>query len=62
MTMQELNAHLEEQGTSLTTKMATVVTTALIGVFLIYGVGFAQPNMLHNAAHDTRHSLVFPCH
>ena len=60
--MQELNAHLEEQGTSLTTKMATVVTTALIGVFLIYGVGFAQPNMLHNAAHDTRHSLVFPCH
>lgn len=60
--MQELNAHLEEQGTSLTTKVATVVTTALIGVFLIYGVGFAQPNMLHNAAHDTRHSLVFPCH
>lgn len=60
--MQEINAHLEEQGVRLTTRMATVAITALFGVFLVYGVGFAQPNVLHNAAHDTRHSLVFPCH
>ena len=34
----------------------------LLGVFLIYGVGFAQPAALHDAAHDGRHSFAFPCH
>jgi cobalt transporter subunit CbtB len=34
----------------------------LLGVFLIYGVGFAQPAAIHDAAHDGRHSLAFPCH
>ncbi|MCZ4279877.1 CbtB-domain containing protein [Kiloniella laminariae] len=32
------------------------------GVFMVYGVGFAQPAEIHNAAHDTRHSYAFPCH
>ena len=34
----------------------------LLGLFLLYGAGFAQPDALHNAAHDTRHAFVFPCH
>ena len=34
----------------------------LFGAFLIYGVGFASPMALHNAAHDSRHSFAFPCH
>ena len=34
----------------------------LIGLFLIYGVGFANPETIHNAAHDTRHAASFPCH
>ena len=42
--------------------MATVVVTALLGVFLLWGVGFAQPQVLHNAAHDARHAFAFPCH
>lgn len=33
-----------------------------MGMLLIFGVGFAQPELLHNAAHDGRHSFVFPCH
>ena len=33
-----------------------------LGVFILIGVGFAQPDVLHNAAHDTRHALAFPCH
>ncbi len=32
------------------------------GVFILIGSGFAQPDALHNAAHDTRHALAFPCH
>ncbi|MGC2413238.1 MAG: CbtB-domain containing protein [Stellaceae bacterium] len=35
---------------------------ALLGVFLIWGVGFSPIAALHNAAHDTRHSMAFPCH
>ena len=34
----------------------------LLGVFFLYGVGFAGPQMIHNAAHDSRHTLTFPCH
>ncbi len=35
---------------------------ALLGVFLMWGVGFAHISAFHNAAHDTRHSNAFPCH
>jgi cobalt transporter subunit CbtB len=34
----------------------------LFGVFVVYGVGFAGPATIHNAAHDVRHSFAFPCH
>lgn len=43
-------------------RTAAVVVTVLLGVFLLWGVGFAQPDMLHNAAHDARHAFSFPCH
>lgn len=33
-----------------------------IGAGLVFMVGFAHSDLLHNAAHDTRHSLAFPCH
>jgi cobalt transporter subunit CbtB len=34
----------------------------LLGLALIFLTGFAYPEFIHNAAHDTRHSLSFPCH
>jgi cobalt transporter subunit CbtB len=34
----------------------------LLGLGLIFLIGFAYPEVIHNAAHDTRHSLSFPCH
>jgi cobalt transporter subunit CbtB len=34
----------------------------LLGVLILFGAGFAGPQMIHNAAHDTRHTFVFPCH
>lgn len=43
-------------------RIAAALLAALLGVFLLYGVGFAQPQFLHEAAHDSRHSLSFPCH
>jgi cobalt transporter subunit CbtB len=34
----------------------------LLGLGLIFLTGFAYPEVIHNAAHDTRHGLSFPCH
>lgn len=42
--------------------VAAGAVTLLFGVFVLYGVGFAQPEAIHNAAHDSRHSFTFPCH
>ena len=33
-----------------------------LGAFLTWGVGMAHDSRLHNAAHDTRHAIGFPCH
>ncbi len=38
------------------------IMAAMLGVFLIWGVGFSPIMAVHNAAHDTRHSSGFPCH
>ncbi len=35
---------------------------AFLGAFIVWGVGFAGPSVIHNVAHDTRHSAAFPCH
>ena len=29
---------------------------------LVYFAGFSHLDLVHNAAHDTRHSSGFPCH
>ncbi len=34
----------------------------LFGLGLVFAMGFAHSATLHNAAHDTRHVLSFPCH
>jgi cobalt transporter subunit CbtB len=34
----------------------------LLGVFIVGGVGFSHIEAVHNAAHDYRHSMSFPCH
>jgi cobalt transporter subunit CbtB len=32
------------------------------GLLLLAGAGFAGSDFVHNAAHDTRHAIGFPCH
>lgn len=34
----------------------------LIGIFLVGFTGFSHMDAVHNAAHDYRHSMAFPCH
>ena len=39
-----------------------LLLAALLGIFVIGFAGFSQMDVLHNAGHDARHSLAFPCH
>lgn len=63
--------------TTLSTKPETTANTAatfdvsravpifmamLLGAFIVGGVGFSHIEAVHNAAHDYRHSMGFPCH
>jgi cobalt transporter subunit CbtB len=34
----------------------------VLGFGLVWLAGFAYPESVHDAAHDTRHALSFPCH
>jgi cobalt transporter subunit CbtB len=43
-------------------RLVASVVPILLGVFIIYGVAFAPIEAIHSAAHDTRHSIVSPCH
>lgn len=51
----------------------SVVTTAhsgrlpalialVLGLFVVFGAGFASPMAIHGAVHDTRHAFGLPCH
>jgi cobalt transporter subunit CbtB len=42
--------------------LAAAAIAGLLGTLLIWAVGFSPIAALHNAAHDTRHSMAFPCH
>ena len=52
--------------TTLAPSKAEALKAAAIALFLglglVYATGFAYPESVHDAAHDSRHALSFPCH
>jgi cobalt transporter subunit CbtB len=44
------------------TDVAGILATAFAGIVLVFLAGFAHASVLHDAAHDTRHAIAFPCH
>jgi len=40
----------------------SILVALVFGAFVVYGVGFAGPATIHNAAHDVRHAFAFPWH
>jgi cobalt transporter subunit CbtB len=42
--------------------LGAVASVFVVGVVLVLLVGFASIGMVHNAAHDARHSFAFACH
>jgi cobalt transporter subunit CbtB len=47
---------------SISQRLMAGVLALFLGLILVGGVGFASDMAIHNGAHDTRHSLGFPCH
>ncbi|WP_439499578.1 CbtB domain-containing protein [Bosea sp. (in: a-proteobacteria)] len=54
-------ASIQSQASASERVKAAAAALAL-GAVLIFTVGFAHSTSVHNAAHDTRHTLAFPCH
>ena len=42
--------------------LRAAIAAALLGLAIVWTVGFAPLSAIHNAAHDTSHSAGFPCH
>ncbi|WP_086932126.1 CbtB domain-containing protein [Agarilytica rhodophyticola] len=38
------------------------IAALILGTVVLFAVGFLPMEAAHNAAHDTRHALAFPCH
>ncbi|HIG64045.1 MAG TPA: CbtB-domain containing protein [Methyloprofundus sp.] len=53
---------LELSAPVVITKNLQLFATAALGFIILFGVGFALRDVAHKAAHDTRHSVTFPCH
>ncbi|SEI45991.1 CbtB domain-containing protein [Pseudomonas sp. NFR16] len=43
-------------------RLVVTFGSILMGLSLVYLAGFSHLEVVHNAAHDTRHSAGFPCH
>jgi len=40
----------------------SMVMVGFLGAALVFAAGFANSSVMHDAAHDTRHTTGFPCH
>ncbi|MCK5090351.1 MAG: CbtB domain-containing protein [Hyphomicrobium sp.] len=49
-------------GSERSSALIAAAVAFVFGVGLVFTTGFAHPTTIHNAAHDTRHALSFPCH
>jgi len=52
----------DEQAVSKYSIMVQTLGACLFGALVLFAVGFMPMDVAHNAAHDTRHTLAFPCH
>ena len=43
-------------------RVAAGAVSLFVGMFLVFTVGLLPMSVAHNAAHDTRHAIGFPCH
>mgnify|MGYP003444003716 CR=1 FL=1 len=47
---------------SAQSRLLQLALAGLLGIFIVGFSGFSHMEAAHNAAHDYRHSMAFPCH
>jgi len=47
---------------SVSQRISAGLAAVFLGSVLMYTVGLSHMAVAHNAAHDTRHAIGFPCH
>jgi cobalt transporter subunit CbtB len=66
MSTQVSNSQTTDQAHSLVSgnvsSLAQTMAAVAFGAIVLFAVGFLPTDAAHNAAHDTRHALAFPCH
>jgi cobalt transporter subunit CbtB len=60
MTIKTLNA--TESDVAINETLKARILGVAFGTAILFVVGFSHSTIAHNAAHDTRHALAFPCH
>jgi cobalt transporter subunit CbtB len=56
------NTHSTPLALGQSARISTAIFAGALGIFFLYVAAFANADVLHNAAHDTRHAIVAPCH
>jgi cobalt transporter subunit CbtB len=62
MTANTLTARQDIRGLGRLAALWPALAAIALGLAVVFVVGFAGAETIHDAAHDTRHSLNFPCH
>ncbi len=52
----------ENDAARAASRSAPAIVALLLGAVFLLGTGFLPVDVVHNAAHDTRHAFAFPCH
>lgn len=60
--MNSAHSRIGLQAVPDTGRLLPALAAALLGAAILFGVGLANSDTIHNAAHDTRHAAAFPCH
>jgi len=58
----QITASQSTQANFLSSTVAQNLAVLAFGAAIVFAVGFMPMSAAHNAAHDTRHALAFPCH
>lgn len=57
-----MGMRIASAGLAVRGEVVGAMSALLLGAFIVFMVGFAGAEVLHEAAHNTRHSIAFPCH
>ena len=62
MLSQQTKSQAVDLGISDMNRICAALFALLFGSFMLYSTVFSHSEILHNAAHDTRHAITAPCH